>query len=115
MFGNPPFIGQDTRTKAQLAELQMVWNRKNISRLDYVTAWHVKAVGLFERRWGDFAFVTMNSIIQGEQVPLLFGHLMNHGWHVRFAYRTFTWDSEDPGKATVHCVIVGFTRDRRAK
>lgn len=115
VFGNPPFIGQDTRTKKQLAELQRIWKRKNISRLDYVTAWHVKAAELFESRSGEFAYVTTNSITQGEQVPLLFGYLNMHGWHVRFAHRTFTWDSEAPGKAAVHCVIVGLTRDRNGR
>lgn len=115
VFGNPPFIGQDTRSKEQLAELQDVWGRKNISRLDYVTAWHVKTAQLLADRTGDFAFVTTNSIAQGEQVPLLFGYLNDRNWHVLFAHRTFTWNSDAPGKAAVHCVIVGFTRDSDRK
>ena len=115
VFGNPPFLGQDTRSKEQLEELQRVWGRKNISRLDYVTAWHVKAANVLGKRPGEFAFVTTNSITQGEQVPLLFGFLNSHGWFIRFAHRTFTWDSEAPGKAAVHCVIVGLSRDRSAK
>ena len=115
IFGNPPFLGQDTRSKEQLEELQRVWGRKNISRLDYVTAWHVKAANVLGKRPGEFAFVTTNSITQGEQVPLLFGFLNSHGWFIRFAHRTFTWDSEAPGKAAVHCVIVGLSRDRSAK
>ncbi len=115
VFGNPPFLGQDTRSKEQLAELQEVWQRKNISLLDYVTAWHVKTAQLLADRPGDFAFVTTNSIAQGEQVPLLFGYLEEQNWHVLFAHRTFTWDSDAPGKAAVHCVIVGFTRDTNRK
>lgn len=115
VFGNPPFIGQDTRSKEQLADLKDVWQRNNISRLDYVTAWHVKAAQLLEDRTGDFAFVTTNSITQGEQVPLLFGYLEEQDWHVLFAHRTFTWDSDAPGKAAVHCVIVGFTRNTGRK
>lgn len=115
IFGNPPFLGQDTRSKEQLEELQRVWGRKNISRLDYVTAWHVKAANVLGKRPGEFAFVTTNSITQGEQVPLLFGFLNSHGWFIRFAHRTFTWDSEAPGKAAVHCVIVGLSRDRSTK
>ena len=115
VFGNPPFLGQDTRSKEQLADLKEVWQRKNISRLDYVTAWHVKTAQLLADRTGDFAFVTTNSIAQGEQVPLLFGYLNDRNWHVLFAHRTFTWNSDAPGKAAVHCVIVGFTRDAGRK
>src|SRR5699024_12674660 len=66
LFGNPPFLGQDTRSKEQLEELQRVWGRKNISRLDYVTAWHVKAAKVLDKRLGAFAFVTTTSITQGE-------------------------------------------------
>ncbi|MFZ2272338.1 class I SAM-dependent DNA methyltransferase, partial [Corynebacterium variabile] len=115
VFGNPPFLGQDTRSKDQLADLKEVWQRKNISRLDYVTAWHVKTAQLLADRTGDFAFVTTNSIAQGEQVPLLFGYLNEKNWHVLFAHRTFTWNSDAPGKAAVHCVIVGFSRDMDRK
>ena len=110
IFGNPPFIGQDTRTKQQLEEMKAVWRRKNISRLDYVTCWHIKSLDLFSTRNGRFAFVTTNSITQGEQVPLLFGPIFAAGWRIRFAHRTFSWDSDAPGKASVHCVIVGFDR-----
>lgn len=113
VFGNPPFIGQDTRSKDQLAEMKEVWHRKNISRLDYVTCWHVKAATLLSLRKGNFAFVTTSSVFQGEQVPLLFGYLKERGWAIMFAHRTFVWDSEVPGKAAVHCVVVGFTRARQ--
>ena len=110
IFGNPPFIGQDTRTKQQLEEMKVVWKRNKISRLDYVTCWHLKSLDLFSERSGRFAFVTTNSITQGEQVPLLFSPIFDAGWRIRFAHRTFAWDSEAPGKAAVHCVIVGFDR-----
>ena len=110
IFRNPPFIGQDTRTKQQLEEMKAVWRRKNISRLDYVTCWHIKSLDLFSTRNGRFAFVTTNSITQGEQVPLLFGPIFAAGWRIRFAHRTFSWDSDAPGKAAVHCVIAGFDR-----
>jgi hypothetical protein len=110
VFGNPPFLGHDSRTTEQAAQLRAVWKRKDISRLDYVTAWHVKALELLEKRDGQWAFVTTNSITQGDQVPRLFGKIYSHDWKVKFAHRTFEWDSEAPGKAAVHCVIVGFTR-----
>lgn len=110
IFGNPPFLGHDSRSKEQAAELRTVWGRKDIGRLDYVTAWHKKSADFLASRQGEFAYVTTNSITQGDQVPRLFGPLRDAGWHVKFAHRTFAWTSEAPGKASVHCVIVGFTR-----
>jgi len=110
VFGNPPFLGHDSRTAQQSEELRKAWGTKQISRLDYVTAWHAKALHLLNKRPGRFAFVTTNSITQGEQVPRLFGPIFTAGWRIRFAHRTFGWDSEAPGKAAVHCVIVGFDR-----
>lgn len=111
IFGNPPFLGHDSRTKEQSAELRAVWGRKDIGRLDYVTAWHKKSADFLATRHGEFAYVATNSITQGDQVPRLFGPLQEVGWHVKFAHRTFAWTSEAPGKAAVHCVIVGFTKE----
>lgn len=112
VFGNPPFIGQYTKTKEQTADMKAVWGADYDGYLDYVTAWHAKTMGLLADRPGEFAFVTTNSITQGQPVPALFAPLRREGWRIKFAHRTFPWDSEAPGKAAVHCVIVGFTRDR---
>ena len=111
IFGNPPFRG-DAREREQQDDLKRAWGKKTdkISRLDYVTGWHAKSLDFFENRNGRFAFVTTNSITQGDQVPRLFGPIFKAGWRIRFAHRTFVWDSEAPGKAAVHCVIVGFDR-----
>lgn len=115
LFGNPPFLG-DGRDEKQLADLEKAWGgAKQISRLDYVTGWHAKSLELLAHRDGEFAYVTTNSITQGDQVPRLFGEIFERGWRIKFAHRTFAWDSEAPGKAAVHCVIVGFTRDRGVK
>ena len=107
--GNPPFLGHATRTDAQAQELRAAWGKNDISRLDYVTGWHAKALTYFAGRHGRFAFVTTNSITQGDPVPHLFGPIFQAGWRIRFAHRTFPWTSEATGKAAVHCVIVGFT------
>lgn len=111
VFGNPPFIGQYTKTPAQTADMKHVWGADYDGYLDYVTGWHAQSMRLFRRRPGEFAYVTTNSITQGQPVPSLFGPLEREGWHIKFAHRTFAWDSEAPGKAAVHCVIVGFTRN----
>lgn len=110
LFGNPPFLGHDSRTEKQAEELRNAWGRKDISRLDYVTAWHAKSLALLTSGSGSFGYVTTNSIVQGDQVPRLFKPIFDAGWRIRFAHRTFAWDSDAPGKAAVHCVIVGFDR-----
>ena len=111
IFGNPPFIGHQTKSKDQREDLKDVWEPHPSGRLDYVTGWHAKSMKLLASRPGEFAFVTTNSISQGQSVPDLFRPLFDAGWGIKFAHRTFKWDSEAPGQAAVHCVIIGFTQD----
>ncbi|RJN32130.1 DNA methyltransferase [Nesterenkonia natronophila] len=115
VFGNPPFIGQYTKTPVQTEDMRRVWGKDYDGYLDYVTAWHAKSKDLLAERPGEFAYVTTNSISQGQPVPALFGPLYRDGWSIKFAHRTFAWDSEAPGKAAVHCVIVGFTKDKEPR
>lgn len=113
IFGNPPFLGDHTRNKEQLALMQAAWGaEKQLSRLDFVTSWHALTVRFLKGRPGEWAFVTTNSIVQGDQPARLFEPIFEQNWRIKFAHRTFKWDSEAPGKAAVHCVIIGFTRDR---
>ena len=109
--GNPPFLGHATRSDVQAQELRDAWGKDDISRLDYVTGWHAKSLRYFRNTTGQLAFVTTNSITQGDPVPHLFGPIFNAGWRIKFAHRTFPWTSEAAGKAAVHCVIVGFSKD----
>lgn len=112
LLGNPPFLGHISRTKEQTDELIQVWGREDIGRLDYVTAWYKKASdALGHLKNARFAFVSTNSITQGEPVPALFGPLFSAGWRVRFAHKTFAWSSESAGMAHVHCVIIGFDKE----
>lgn len=109
--GNPPFLGDHTRTTEQKAELQAAWgDDTTLSRLDYVTGWYAKALDYFARVDGRWAFVSTNSICQGDPVARLFGPIFDQRWRIRFAHRTFAWTSEATGAAAVHCVIVGFDR-----
>jgi len=115
VFGNPPFLGHATRNAEQLADFRAAWGDVDISRLDFVTAWHAKALAyLKEAKRAKFAYVTTNSIAQGDQVRLLFGPILKQGWHVDFAHRTFAWSTEASGGAAVHCTIIGFTKDADA-
>ncbi len=113
VVGNPPFLGHATRSADQAEQLRRAWDRNDISRLDYVTAWHAHALDYFREVDGRWAFVTTNSISQGDQVEPLFTPIFQAGWRIRFAHRTFAWQSEATGGAAVHCVIVGFDRETR--
>ncbi|MDQ0241390.1 class I SAM-dependent DNA methyltransferase [Arthrobacter bambusae] len=109
--GNPPYAGQSLRTDAQTVDLQIAWGDSYDGYLDYVTGWHAKAISfLASTKLARFAYVTTNSIAQGQPVPALFGPIFREGWRIRFAHRSFPWESEASGKAAVHCVIVGFDR-----
>lgn len=112
ILGNPPFLGDISRSEEQKEDLHAVWGRSDTGRLDYVTGWYAKALQLFRKPdyAGSFAFVSTNSITQGEPVPALFRPIFEDGWRIRFAHRTFAWTSEAPGAAAVHCVIVGFDK-----
>lgn len=118
IMGNPPFLGDHTRDTDQLADLRNAWGgNKVLSRLDYVTGWHAKTITLFSspRYRGQWAFVTTNSITQGDQPARLFAPIFGAGWRIKFAHQTFAWSSEAPGAAAVHCVIIGFAQDTKQK
>ena len=111
LFGNPPFIGHQWRTKEQQADMARIWGREGqVNRLDYVTCWFKKGMAYADQgRTAEIAFVSTNSITQGEQCGILWPVIFAGGLSIRFAHRTFQWNSEARGKAAVHCVIVGMT------
>ena len=117
IFGNPPFIGHQWRTKGQQDDMARVWGKDGqFNRLDYVTCWFNKSARYAARnRSIEIAFVSTNSIMQGEQCGILWPHMFAHNLSLRFAHRTFQWNSEARGTAAVHCVIVGmtFAKDRK--
>ena len=109
ILGNPPFVGKKEQSKEQKAELLEVFNsQKGAGNLDYVTAWYKKAVNMVVGKPIQAAFVSTNSISQGEQPSVLWKTLMGCV-KIDFAYRTFKWSNEAPGRAAVHCVIIGFS------
>jgi methylase of polypeptide subunit release factors len=116
IMGNPPFVGKKEQTKAQKEEITGIFHgEKGVGNLDYVTGWYIKALGLMENTPVRAAFVSTNSITQGEQVPVFWKYMLKQGTHIDFAYRTFQWDSEATLKAHVHCVIVGFSKMKNSK
>lgn len=107
IIGNPPFLGARIMNKYQKEDMLCVFGKiKKLGDLDYVSAWYKKAYDYIDGTRIKVAFVSTNSITQGEQVPILWKLLDNLKIH--FAYRTFKWDSEASDKANVHCVIIGF-------
>lgn len=109
IMGNPPFLGYAFQSKTQKEDLQGV--SPAIGRnVDYVAGWYFRAASFMEGTQIKAAFVSTNSIVQGEQVEAVWRPLMkDFGVKINFAWRTFRWDSEANDKAQVHCVIVGFS------
>ena len=110
VLGNPPFVGKKEQSPEQKADMRLVWgDTKGAGLLDYVTCWYVRAARYGGGARTPTAFVSTNSITQGEQVGILWNELFNR-WHLKihFAHRTFAWQSEARGGAHVHVVIIGF-------
>lgn len=112
IMGNPPFVGANNLNKEQKNDILDICGAEidKGGLLDYVSAWYIKATRLISGTAVRAAFVSTNSITQGEQVAILWKPLHEkYNVHLDYAYRTFTWDSEASIKAHVHCVIVGFS------
>ncbi len=116
IMGNPPFVGYSLQSKEQKADILSIYidekgkPYKTAGKIDYVAGWYFKACQLMKNTNIRTAFVSTNSITQGEQVAGVWKPLYDQfGIHIDFAYRTFIWDSEATLKAHVHCVIVGFS------
>lgn len=109
VLGNPPFIGQTYRTDEQNEDQRTVLGDiRMVNSMDYVACWYAKAVDYMCGTKALGAFVSTNSITQGEQVAPLWSHLGKKGLVIHFAHRPFAWASEARGKAHVHVVIIGF-------
>ena len=116
IMGNPPFVGYSLQSKEQKEDILSIYvdekgkPYKAAGKIDYVSGWYFKAAVLMQNTIIRTAFVSTNSITQGEQVAGIWKPLYERfGIHIDFAHRTFRWDSEASLKAHVHCVIVGFS------
>jgi type I restriction-modification system DNA methylase subunit len=108
IMGNPPFVGYKLQSDDQKEDLRPLF--KSTKNIDYVAGWYKKAAMYIQNTKTKVAFVSTNSIVQGEQVAPIWKPLFRD-YHItiNFAYRTFIWDSEATDKAHVHCVIIGFS------
>ena len=116
IMGNPPFVGYSLQSPGQKKDILSIYvdrkgnPYKTAGKIDYVSGWYFKAAELIQGTNIKVAFVSTNSITQGEQVAGVWKPIYERfGIHIDFAYRTFIWDSEANLKAHVHCVIVGFS------
>ena len=119
IIGNPPFVGYSLQNKEQKEEILSIYidekgkPYKTAGKIDYVSGWYFKATRLMENTNIRTAFVSTNSITQGEQVAGVWKPLFERfGINIDFAHRTFRWGSEASSKANVHCVIVGFSMSK---
>ncbi len=109
IMGNPPFVGYSYQSKAQKDDLRSI-SADIANNIDYVAGWYFKAAAMMKGTDIKAAFVSTNSITQGEQVAALWKPLFaQYEIRIDFAWRTFRWNSESTEKAHVHCVIVGFS------
>ena len=115
IMGNPPFVGYSLQTKSQKDDILKIYvdekgkPYKTAGKIDYVAGWYFKAAKLICNTNIRVAFVSTNSITQGEQVSAVWKPLFERfNIHIDFAHRTFQWDSEASIKAHVFCVVIGF-------
>jgi hypothetical protein len=110
VLGNPPFVGKHYQSRAQREDVgEVMANFRNAGDVDYVVCWFKRAAEYICNSRIKVGFVATNSITQGEQVPVIWGALLDrYNLTIHFAHRTFPWESEARGRAHVHVVIVGF-------
>jgi len=110
ILGNPPFVGKKEQNPEQKSDMELIWSGvKGAGVLDYVTCWYFKAANYIQNSNTRVAFVSTNSISQGEQVGILWSLLFSKfNIKIHFAHRTFKWSNEAKGKAAVHVIIIGF-------
>ena len=117
IMGNPPFVGHQWRSNTQAEDMKVVFcDLERHGKLDYVTAWYQKAANMMQHTSIITAFVSTNSIVQGESVGILWSYLFyKKDIEIQFAYRSFVWASEAKSQAAVHCVIIGFCAQKRSE
>jgi len=116
IMGNPPFIGARLMNEYQKEDIATIFKGiKNAGNIDYVGCWYLKSSMYMLGTKIETALVSTNSICQGEQPEILWKPLIEKGIEINFAYRTFKWESDAKKKASVFCIIVGFSYEKRER
>jgi len=116
ILGNPPYLGSFLQNKQQKEDLAFVCKGfKSYKDLDYISCWFIKATEYIQNGNSKFAFVTTNSICQGEQVVLLWPFILKKNLEIFFAYKSFKWTNNAKGNAGVFCTIIGLRQPSTEK
>lgn len=113
VLGNPPYAGFKMQSKEQKNDLKAIW--RGTSKLDYISCWFFKAVQYIKGNTSSLAFVSTNSICQGEQVSLLWPNILKDGVEISFCHTSFKWSNNAKGNAGVTCVVIGVSNVKSAK
>ena len=110
VFGNPPYLGSAWQDKMQKEDMSIVFKGfKNYKNLDYIACWFYKCGKYILNTMAQFAFVSTNSICQGEQVSMLWEPMLSMNLHISFAHQSFKWSNNAKYNAGVYCIIVGIS------
>lgn len=108
VIGNPPYLGYSRQDENQKVDMKIVFSRvNNYKKLDYIACWFYKGTNYIQNTKAKYAFVTTNSITQGEQVALLWPLILSKGQEIDFAHQSFKWTNNAKGNAGVAVVIIG--------
>lgn len=112
--GNPPYLGSRAQTKSQKDDLAAIFEKytKSFGVLDYVSGWFVKAAEYGVSTDTVTAFVSTNSICQGQQVPVLWPIIGNTGHEIVFAHSSFKWANLASQNAGVTVIVVGISNKK---
>jgi hypothetical protein len=112
ILGNPPYLGSSRQKPEQKADFVDYFGTGHYPKnLDYISLWFFKGADYVAgSQKASLAFVSTNSISQGEQVPLLWPRVLDSGVRIVFAYESFRWTNQARGNAGVTCVIVGLSQ-----
>ena len=112
ILGNPPYLGSSMQDKEQKNDLAYVCaDFTNYKNLDYISCWFVKGGNYIQNANAQFAFVSTNSICQGEQVALLWPYILKRGLEISFAHTSFKWTNNAKSNAGVTCIIIGMRNE----
>lgn len=107
ILGNPPYLGFSQQSTEQKVDIKIAFGVK--LKVDYIACWFIKASNYIHNTDSSYAFVTTNSICQGEQVPLIWPRVYSLNQEIQFAHQSFFWSNNAKSKAAVICAIIGIT------
>ncbi|MFU7520837.1 DNA methyltransferase [Vagococcus salmoninarum] len=118
ILGNPPYLGSNkwTKDKNKQKDMELVfYNMGAYKKLDYISSWFIKAAEFLRQNNSLCAFVTTNSITQGEQAPLLWSKIFDKSIEIFFGVQNFKWSNSAKGQAAVVVQIIGMSKKRKIK